>query len=229
MSYYVSLLTHHYFFHSIDCYIRPPLQAPVMQHSMSSPADMLFNSHDGNSNIHPLYSTATAPSTPSILDTKSMTSLPMPVVSSSSSTNNPSSSAFYFNHSSSKSMVQVGQLPKNDPIFPTTTVSPLSASTSASSTSIRRNKTLPSKRSTLPSAASTSTPSLPSTEALYLPPSHQKQPSWLERSTSTSIIRRERQQSMPMANQKAPVRRWKSIRTVPTMERDDLTTPIFTQ
>jgi hypothetical protein len=88
---------------------------------------------------------------------------------------------------------------------------------------------LPSKRSTVSTAASTSTPSLPSTAGLYLPPSNQKQPSWLERSTSTSIIRRERQQSMPMTNQKAPVRRWKSIRTVPTMERDDLTTPIFTQ
>lgn len=173
-----------------------------MQHSVSSPAEMHFTANDNNNHVHPLYSPGAAQPTLSFLDTKSMTSLPLPRASSSAS-----SSAFYTNHPSSKSMVQVAQ------------------STSTSSAGIRRNKTLPSKRSSISSAASSSSPSLPS----YLPPSSNRQPSWLERSTSTSALRRERQQSMPISNQKTPVRRWKSIRTVPAMERDDLTTPIFTQ
>ncbi|KAI8334761.1 Rho GTPase activation protein [Chlamydoabsidia padenii] len=213
-----------------DCHIRPPLQAPVMQQSMSSPAEMLFTTNTNN--VHPLCSTGTASSSPSNLDTKSMISLPLPTASSPISTDPSSSSTFYNNRPSSKSLVQVGQQPtRNDPIFPIPiTPSTSTPSTSIASTGIRRNKTLPSKRSLVLSTASTSSPSLPSTSRLYSSStSNNKQPSWLERSTSTSIIRRERQQSMPMTNQKPPVRRWKSIRTVSTMERDDLTTPIFTQ
>ncbi|CAO3600889.1 unnamed protein product [Absidia cylindrospora] len=205
-----------------DCIVRPPLQAPPMQHSLSLPADIPFTDND----IHPLYS-GTHPSSslsrPAFLDTKSMTSLPLPTVSSSSPSS--SSSSFYANPTSSKSMVQVGQLPAA-PVTPS----------SSSSKGIRRNKTLPSKNSKSTSSSETIPPPPPSSAStFYLPNSNNSststfsKPAWLDRSNSTSgIMRRERQHSMPMANQKTPVRRWKSIRTVPptTLDHD---APISTQ
>lgn len=172
-----------------ECIARPnpPLPQPIMmQHSISTPSDMFYSSNVKP--IHPLYSTT--------LDTQSMLSLTNPTLSSVT-LNQP----FYGNVQSSKSMVQV----KNSKI--TSIEEPIPTSTSSSS-SIRRTKTLPG--------------------------SSQQNKSVI----SLISIKRERQQSVPNTSQKSPpVRRWKSIRTVPitpttpTMDHRNNTnnTPIFTQ
>lgn len=221
----------YFLFLCLDCIIRPPLQAPPMQHSLSLPSDIPFNSNNDDNDIHPLYTAAPSSTIrPAFLDTKSMTSLPLPTASTSS----PSSSAFYANPSSSKSMVQVGQQPQQDHLFSSSAAANSSSSnrTTSSTTSssfkggIRRNKTLPSKNSKSTSESSPAPPPPPPAFYSQNTTTTFSKPAWLDRSNSTASIRRERQYSMPMTNQKTPVRRWKSIRTVPQVDQD---APISTQ
>ncbi|CAO3640532.1 unnamed protein product [Cunninghamella blakesleeana] len=173
-----------------ECMVRPnpPLPQPIMmQHSISTPSDMFYSNSEKS--IHPLYSTP--------LDTQSMSSLTNPTLSSVTL-----NQSFYGNVQSSKSMVQV----KNSKI---TSIEEPIPSSSTSSSSIRRTKTLPGS-------------SHPSKSVISL-----------------ISIKRERQQSVPNTSSTTspPVRRWKSIRTVPTtptattMDHRSNTNhrPIFTQ
>ncbi|CAO3598125.1 unnamed protein product [Absidia cylindrospora] len=183
-----------------ECMLRPTLQVPTIQHPLSTSTSTPYTDSDTfNNSIHPLCSNTTAPSSLSLFATKSTPVLPSPSARSS---------------------------PFQDTMFSAATLSSTSISpSSSSSTNTRRKKTLTAK--TLASASmSTSTSTSTSTRSFHLPSTNSDQRlAWLEQSTGTSILRRERQQS----NQKSPVPRWKSIRTVATMERDGLNTPIFTQ
>ncbi|ORZ18797.1 Rho GTPase activation protein [Absidia repens] len=187
-----------------ECMLRPPLQVHTIQHPLSTltPSSLPYTGNDTfNNSIHPLCSNTAAPSPPSLFATKST-----PVLSS------PSAPPYPF----------------QDTMFPTTTLSSTAPSpSSSSSTDIRRKKTLTGKTSaSMSTSTSTSTSTSMSTPSFYLPNTNSDpRVAWLERSTRTSILRRERQQP----NQKSSVPRWKSIRTVSTMERDGLNTPIFTQ
>ncbi|CAO3635970.1 unnamed protein product [Cunninghamella echinulata] len=160
-----------------ECLTRPdppPSSFPtsiMMQHSMSTPNDILYSNEKV---IHPLYA--------SPLDTHSMSSLIHSTPMNLSTTQQPPSS--FYNLQSSKSMVQV-----KDNKFISSMEEPIPSSTSSSSSSIRRTKTLPG--------------------------SSQQNKSVI----SFISTKRERQQSVPNASsqyQKSPPsRRWKSIRTVP--------------